>query len=103
MSEEIGKMRAMLKDAGRRRAVRETLIADRSGMADKIDAYARPALVAFRSADDHFPDPAAEAARISSRLRGEMLMVAGAGHYPHVERCNIVAPAVVDFLNRITG
>jgi pimeloyl-ACP methyl ester carboxylesterase len=100
ITEEIDKMRAVLGDAGRRRAVRETLIAHRRGVSEKIDAYARPTLVVFGSADDHFPDPAAEAARVSSRLHGELVMVEGTGHYPHVERPDIVGPAVVDFLNR---
>jgi len=102
LNEETEKMRAMLKDASRRRAVRETLMAHRIGVSDKIDAYSRPALVVFGSADDHFPDPATEAARASSRLHGELLMVAEAGHYPHVERSEIVCPAIVDFLNRVT-
>ena len=91
----------MLKDAGRRRAVRETLIANRNGVSDKINAYATPTLVIFGSADDHFPDPAIEGARVSSRLHGELVMVEGAGHYPHVECSDIVSPAIVDFLNRV--
>ena len=103
LREEIDKMRTMLKDASRRRAVRETLIASRKGLADKIDTYACPTLTIFGSADDHFPDPAAEAARVSSRLHGELIMVAGAGHYPHVERPDIVCPAVAGFLDRATG
>ena len=102
LSEEINKMQVMLKDASRRRAVRETLIAHRKGMSDKIDAYTSPALVVFGSADNHFPDPAAEATRVSSGLHGELVMVEGAGHYPHVERSDIVGPAVVDFLDRVT-
>lgn len=103
LREEIDRMRTMLRDSSRRRAVRETLTAHRNGMSDKIDVYNRPALVVFGSADDHFPDPAAEASRVSSRLHGEVVMVAGAGHYPHVERPDIVGPAVVGFLNRFTG
>jgi pimeloyl-ACP methyl ester carboxylesterase len=102
MDEEVSKMRTMLKDASRRRAVRETLIAHRKGMSEKIESYTRPALVIFGSADDHFPETQDEATRVSSRLHSELVMVEGAGHYPHVERPDIVSPAVVDFLNRVT-
>lgn len=103
MREELEKMRTMLKNADRRRAVRETLTAHRNGLSEKIDACTCPALVIFGSADDHFPDPAAEASRIASRLHGERVMVEGAGHYPHVEFGHIVGPAVAGFLNRVTG
>jgi pimeloyl-ACP methyl ester carboxylesterase len=102
LDQEIDKMRNMLKDAGRRRAVRETLTAHRRGMPEKIEAITCPALVIFGSADDHFPDPSGEASRIGSLLNGETVMVPGAGHYPHVEHPEIVGPAVVDFLSRIT-
>jgi pimeloyl-ACP methyl ester carboxylesterase len=102
MDEEVSKMRTMLKDASRRRAVRETLIAHRKGMPEKIESYTRPTLVIFGSADDHFPEPLDEAIRVSSRLNSELLMVEGAGHYPHVERPDIVSPAIVGFLNRLT-
>jgi pimeloyl-ACP methyl ester carboxylesterase len=101
ISEELDKMQTMLKDADRRRAVRETLLAHRNGMSAKIDAYGCATLVIFGSADDHFPDPAEEASRVSSRLHGEMVMIEGVGHYPHVERPDIVSPLIVNFLNRV--
>jgi pimeloyl-ACP methyl ester carboxylesterase len=65
-----------------------------------MEALRIPALVVFGTADDHFPDPAAEASAVAARLRGEVLMVEGAGHYPHVERPDLVGPAVVAFLDR---
>jgi pimeloyl-ACP methyl ester carboxylesterase len=44
----------------------------------------------------------AEASCVHSRLHSELVMVEGAGHYPHGERADIVGPAIVDFLNRVT-
>ncbi|MGH2392790.1 MAG: alpha/beta fold hydrolase [Candidatus Limnocylindria bacterium] len=96
---EIQRMRTMLADPERRKAVRETLTAHRHGVADRMAEFDAPSLVVFGEADDHFADPAAEAARVASRLGGEILMVAGAGHYPHVERPDVVAPRVLTFLD----
>ncbi|HET6348821.1 MAG TPA: alpha/beta hydrolase [Candidatus Krumholzibacteria bacterium] len=97
---ELTRMKAMLRDPSRRRAVRETLTAHRDGMAERIEKCSCPVLAVFGAADDHFPDPAAEAVRVASRLQGEFLVVEGAGHYPHVERPDIVSPAVAGFLKR---
>ena len=96
---EINKLQTMLKDPQRRKAVRETLTAHRKGMPEKIASFNRPALVIFGSADDHFPEPTNEATRVGSLLNAEILTVAGAGHYPHVEHPEIVNRSVVEFLN----
>lgn len=97
---EIARMRGMLSDPDRRRAVTRTLTASRDGMADRIAALDCPALTVFGGADDHFADPAAEGREVSERLRGDLLVVDGVGHYPHVERPDVVAGAVLDFLAR---
>jgi pimeloyl-ACP methyl ester carboxylesterase len=61
----------------------------------------RPTLTVFGSADDHFADPVAEAESTAAELRGEHLVVDGAGHYPHVEQPDLVAGAVISFLGRL--
>lgn len=99
---EIAKLRAMLADPLRRRAARQTLLAHREGVDQRMDRLAVPALVVFGAADDHFSDPRAEARRISETLSAEMLMVDGAGHYPHVEDPDGVATTIVDFLHRVS-
>jgi pimeloyl-ACP methyl ester carboxylesterase len=48
--------------------------------------------------DSDFNDPAAEADWVATHLHGKKLMVDGAGHYPHVEYPEVVAPAVIDFV-----
>ncbi len=55
-------------------------------------------LVVMGGRDPDFRDPTAEAAWIAERLRGEVVMVADAGHYPHAEYPEIVNPAIVRFL-----
>lgn len=98
---EVSRLRAMLADPLRRRAVRETLTADRDGMEDRIARVDVPSLVVFGSADDHFADPVAEARATGHALRGAHLVVDGAGHYPHVEQPDVVAAAVRSFLDRL--
>jgi pimeloyl-ACP methyl ester carboxylesterase len=52
--------------------------------------------------DPDFPAPETEARWIADRLKGEVLMVPGAGHYPQAEFPEVVSPAVVEFVRRIT-
>lgn len=97
---EIGRMKVMLADPDRRQAVRETLTANRDGMAERMERVGVQTLVVFGSADDHFEDPIAEAEETARRLGGESLVVEGAGHYPHVERPDVVLDAIGSFLTR---
>lgn len=98
---EVARLRRMLADPGRRRAVRETLTADRDGVDERIGRFDRPSLVVFGSADDHFPDPAAEAAATARALGGEEVLVDGAGHYPHVEQPDVVVDAIGRFVQTL--
>lgn len=98
LASEIDRMRALLADPGRRKAVRQTLTADRDGVGERMDRVAVPTLTIFGSRDDHFDDPEEEAKATADRLRGSHLVVEGAGHYPHVESPEPVAAAIVSFL-----
>ena len=101
LPDELERLRAMLGDPARRRAVRRTLTADRDGVAERIARLAAPTLTVFGDADDHFDDPTTEAARVAAELGGGRLIVPGAGHYPHVEQPDVVADAIVDFVGRL--
>jgi pimeloyl-ACP methyl ester carboxylesterase len=98
LDSEIAALRLMLADSARRKAVRETLTASREGMEDRMAALDSRSLLVFGSADDHFSDPTEEAATIAERIGSQISVIDGAGHYPHVERADVVAPIVVDFL-----
>ncbi len=52
--------------------------------------------------DPDFPDPVAEARHIAGQLDAEVLLVAGAGHYPHADYPQIVNPALVTFAKTTT-
>jgi pimeloyl-ACP methyl ester carboxylesterase len=60
-----------------------------------------PTLVVMGTKDPDFPDPAAEARFVAEALGGEVLLVEGAGHYPHAEMPDQVGPAVQAFLRRV--
>jgi pimeloyl-ACP methyl ester carboxylesterase len=68
----------------------------------RLDEVHVPTLVVMGEKDPDFPDPAIEARWIADRLNGEVLMVPGAGHYPQAEFAELVSPAVVEFVRRIT-
>lgn len=100
MDEQLAMIETMMQDPERRRAVRETLLAGRDGMGARIDEYQGPALVVFGAADNHFPDPKATGSDLADRLDARLVMVEGAGHYPHVEHPDLVAEAILEFLER---
>lgn len=94
----ILRLQGMLTDPDRRRAVRETLVAGREGVAEALDAIELPILFVFGEKDNHFPDPAAESAALVARTGGGTLLVPGAGHYPHIEYPEVVGESILGFL-----
>ena len=62
-----------------------------------------PVLVVMGSKDPDFGDPAAEANLVATRLHGQVIMVDGAGHYPHAEMPEKVGPAIIKFLGAVNG
>lgn len=59
-----------------------------------------PALIVMGDMDPAFPTPEVEARRIAEQLSAKVMMVPGAGHYPQAEFPELVAPAVVAFVQR---
>ena len=62
-----------------------------------------PALVVMGERDPDFPDPRAEADWIARALRGRVVMVPEAGHYPQSQRPGITTGAVLRFLESVQG
>ena len=57
-----------------------------------------PALIVMGSRDPDFPDAVAEARWLETQLHAESLIVDGAGHYPHTEMPERVAPGILSFI-----
>ncbi len=98
LDQHAAALAAMMKDPNRRRAVRETLTANRDGLEQRIARVNVPTLVVMGGADSHFRDPAAVGASIARSTGGTTHIVEGAGHYPHVEYADDVASAITAFL-----
>jgi pimeloyl-ACP methyl ester carboxylesterase len=60
-----------------------------------------PVLVVMGERDPDFKDPAAEAKWIGEALRGEVVMVPDAGHYPQSQQPEIMIDAVIGFLTKV--
>lgn len=96
-------LRANLGEGGRLEAVREMIAASKAASEERLPRVKAPTLMVWGSRDPDFPDPAAEARLVAERLPGEVLMVEGAGHYPHAEMPDQVGPAIRTFLDRVWG
>jgi pimeloyl-ACP methyl ester carboxylesterase len=101
---DLGKRRhalaVNLAEPGRFDAVRAMLRAGHRTADQALRDVTCPALVVMGDADPNFSNPEREARYAADRIDGpvEVLMVRGAGHYPHAECPECVASAVVQFL-----
>jgi pimeloyl-ACP methyl ester carboxylesterase len=76
------------------------LAASKADCEGRIDAVKAPTLVVIGTKDPDFksPSPEAEATWLTQRLQGTLVMVEGAGHYPHAEMPMQVGPQIIAFL-----
>ena len=66
---------------------------------DRLPEVRQRTLVVMGEQDPDFRDPGAEAAWIADRLSAEVLRVPESGHYPQVERPDVVNPRLLQFLS----
>jgi pimeloyl-ACP methyl ester carboxylesterase len=94
-------LRTNLREPGRLAALRQMLSASKAASAERLARVAAPTLVVMGTRDRDFKDPGGEARYLAERLRGEVRMIEGAGHYPHAEMPAQTGPAIVGFLDRV--
>ena len=97
LKQHLAALKANFREPGRTRALRGYLTSSHRAAAARLAEVHTPVLVVMGTGDVDFPDPAAEARWIQQRLGGEVLLVDGAGHHPHVEHPEQVAKAVIAF------
>ena len=91
-------LKQSLSRPGHRKAFVLTTRTSHEPVEARLHQVHSPTLVVMGSADPDWPDPAEEAAFVAERLAGDVLMVPGAGHYPHAEYPEVVSPRVLEFL-----
>jgi pimeloyl-ACP methyl ester carboxylesterase len=94
---------ANLAEPGRFDAVRAMMFRSDAAVEARLSAVRAPSLVVMGSRDPDFPDPEAEARLVAEAISGEVAMVQGAGHYPHVEMPEIAGPIVARFVAEVHG
>lgn len=91
---------ASLREPGRMDALRTMVGLSKADTEGLVPRSRVPALVVMGTRDPDFADATAEARWLGRSLGSEPLIVDGAGHYPHLEMPERVAPALLEFLAR---
>lgn len=94
-----GVVKANMREPGRFDALKKMIAASKADCEARIDDVKSPSFIVMGTKDPDFDEPEAVANWLSERLHGELLLVDGAGHYPHAEMPAKVGPAIITFLN----
>jgi len=94
--------RVNLSEPGRFEAVRQMGFAPKDDAEMRLERVHTPSLGVMGTKDPDWPSPEAKAQFIGEKLSAEVVMVAGAGHYPHAEMPEQVVPALKRFLAEVT-
>ena len=105
-AEAMAGLAANLREPGRMDAARAMGKSRPSDAAAKLGSITCPALVFMGTLDSDWPDPEAEGERIVAGMPaglGHLVMVDGAGHYPHTQFPDQVLAALLPFLKEHAG
>jgi pimeloyl-ACP methyl ester carboxylesterase len=97
LDEYADHLEANLAKPGRFEALQGMIWSSQAPCAARLDQVRAPVLVVMGSEDPDFDDPQAQARSVANRLHGKILIVSGAGHYPHVEFPKTVASEIDAF------
>ncbi|MEC5193013.1 MULTISPECIES: alpha/beta fold hydrolase [unclassified Arthrobacter] len=89
---------ASMKRPGYARAFSLTTRTDHALAEASLPAVHTPTLVVMGEKDPDFKDPQDEAEWIAEALRGNVVLVPDAGHYPHSQQPDLTSAAVLRFL-----
>jgi pimeloyl-ACP methyl ester carboxylesterase len=101
LAEHVGRIRASLRRGDHWRSFVRTTRTSHAVVEPRLGEVRAPALVVIGDRDPDWPDPVAEARFAAEALRGELLVVPGAGHYPMAEYPDLVNPAVAAFAAKV--
>jgi pimeloyl-ACP methyl ester carboxylesterase len=103
LADHISRLDRNLRRPGHWRAFAKTTHTSHAPVDERLSQVTAPTLVIMGDRDRDFSDPAGEAQVVAERLKGDVLLVPGAGHYPQAEYPEVVAPAIVLFARRVTA
>ena len=92
-----------LREPGRMAALVAMLSLSKADTAAILDQTNVPALIVMGTRDPNFTDAVEEARMLAGKLKAETIIVDGAGHYPHAEMPELVAPKLLSFLGGLKG
>jgi pimeloyl-ACP methyl ester carboxylesterase len=92
---------ANLREPGRLEALRRMILAPKTASAERLARVTIPTFIVMGTADPDFKDATAEARFVAAQLHGRLQLVAGVGHYPHVEVPDQVNPGIVAFYREV--
>ena len=88
-----------LREPGRMDALLAMLALSKADTAAILEQTKVPTLVVMGTKDPDFVDAMEEARMLAGKLKAETMIVDGAGHYPHTEMADLVAPRVLAFID----
>jgi pimeloyl-ACP methyl ester carboxylesterase len=103
LAAHIDLIAASMRRPGHWAALRRTAFAGHAEAAARVAAVDKPTLVVMGEKDPDWNDPVAEARWVAEALRGELMLVPDAGHYPMAEYPEAVVPAIVAFADTVSA
>ncbi|MBZ2197869.1 alpha/beta fold hydrolase [Occultella gossypii] len=102
LDEHVRAIRSSLREPGRLRSLRHLAVQlNHSEVEVRLPEVSAPALVLIGDHDPDFRSPADELAWATAAIDAEGTLIADAGHYPHAQRPDLVAPATLSFLSKV--
>ncbi|MGU3316139.1 alpha/beta fold hydrolase [Sphingomonas sp. M6A6_1c] len=92
-------IRQNLREPGRMDALLAMLTLSKADTAAILEETKVPTLVVMGTKDPDFADAVEEARMLAGQLKAETMIVDGAGHYPHTEMADLVAPRILAFID----
>lgn len=90
-----------LNEPGRMAALHKMLELSKADTQAMLPLSRVPALVIMGTRDPDYADARAEAQWLAPQIAAQTLIIEGAGHYPHAEMPEQVAPAVMSFIGHL--
>lgn len=90
-----------MSEPGHMRALRGMLLASKQASEDLLPQVKAPALVIMGTQDPDFKQPAQVVQLVANALHASVHMIEGAGHYPHAEMPEQVAPLLISFFQQV--